>query len=163
MTGSLLIASISIFVHSILVLLALHNFKFSPMLIHATSAALVHLLASAAIALGICESSYWHMAAFFWFGVMVYLFIYSAFYKSVSLRLLSVLALQPEGRMTREGLYRTVIPGGFDGRIGILLSAGYVEEKGDKFMVTPSGLKLAMKLEKMRKVFSIEKCGIYFS
>ena len=163
MISALVAASISIIAHGTLVLFALHASTLSPMLIHALSAVIVHLIASATIFLGICESSYWHMAAFFWFGVMAYLFIYSAFYKSVSLRLLGVLTLQPNGQMIKEHLYQAVIPEGFDGRVDILLSSGYVEEKGGLFMITPAGRHLALKLERVRKVFAIRKSGIYFS
>lgn len=163
MTAALVTAACSVIAHVILVLIALHTSRLSPMLIHFSSAVFVHFIASAIVFSRVWESSYWHMAAFFWFGVMIYLFIYSAFYKSVSLRLLGVITMKPNGRMLKEQLYQEVIPKGFDGRIDILLSAGLVEGKEGNFNITPAGMRIASNLERVRRVFSIENSGIYFS
>ena len=78
----------------------------SPVERHAASAASTHLLGTIASALAFGPLPYWPIAAASGFGVPVWLFAYSAVYKSVSLRILRILH---ESRETdfRLMMYRT--------------------------------------------------------
>ena len=164
MMHSLIIASVAVCFHIVLVLGMLRmRVSVSPMLIHFISAIFVHLSLLVPYALGYVDGSYWHMASFFWSGIMAYLFRFSAVYKSISLRLLSRLLRSSGGYMLTDSLYQDVILRSFNDRIKVLSALGYVVQSQERFVVTSSGRLIAFRIESLRAIFSMRQTGIYFT
>ncbi len=106
---------------------------------------------------------YWWLAASFGFGFMVYLFGFSALYKSLSLRILvDVLAHDPDWAQL-EGVYQRVIERSFRERIEILERGGLVARQGALYAATARGLALAGRIGRLRTVLGVVGGGIYFA
>jgi len=135
-----------------------------PMLVIQLFVALVlHGISVAALAhLGLL-GQYWWVAASFGFGFMVYLFGFSAVYKSLSLRiLLDVLAHDPS-EVPRDGVYQRVVDRSFSDRIEILERGGLVARQGDRYVVSARGLAVAGRIGRLRTILGVDGGGIYFS
>src|SRR5438309_812479 len=86
---SLLVGSLCLLAHGLATLVWLRlPGRLSPVMRHAASAALVHVVGTSFATVWLGSLAYGPNAAIFGFGVIVYLFVYCAVYKSVSLRIL---------------------------------------------------------------------------
>ena len=133
----------------------------SPIIRHAIVSLTVHAASiGSAIACG-AQFTYWHGAAFYWFCVIVFLFVYSAVYKSVSLRVLLRLS-QPNGNsVTFDEISRQLIRPRFEERATILVEAGHVEFRQGHFEVTEKGRGMAARFRRVRRLLGIENAGLY--
>ena len=122
---------------------------------------LVHGIAVGAAWLAYPGMSYWHGAALYWFLFNSFLFVFSAVYKSVSLRILWELERAGSvGIPMNEITERHVAPL-FEERIDILVRGGMARSSEDRFEVTAKGKVWADRFSLVQKVFGIEGGGLY--
>lgn len=125
-------------------------------------AALVHAMVAIVLATAGILDSYWHYAAAFSLGFMVYLFGFSALYKSISLRILVDIDSQPGGIASLDDIFKRVVMRSFKQRAEALVALGAVERVGSRYAVTDAGRRTAQRIEKLRKLIGCEGGGIYF-
>ncbi|WP_291842056.1 hypothetical protein [Bradyrhizobium sp.] len=133
----------------------------SPVAILAIAAILSHL---ASVALGIIyvpQFQYWSAASIFSFGVMSYVFVFGAVYKSVSLEVLLAVAGHPDRAVPLPYIVGHQVPEIFRGRIQILIESGLVEQIGSTFAATAAGERLAARIARLRRMFAIGDSGLY--
>lgn len=94
---------------------------------------------------------------------MVFLFAYSAIYKSISLRLLVESAQAYPDSVSIEKLHRDAVLPRFKDRINLLLAGGQLEVKGDLLVVTNQGKRLCRKIDGIRVFLGFSRSGLYYS
>jgi hypothetical protein len=133
----------------------------SPVVILAFAFFMAHALSSLLGAALIYPFAYWNAAAVFCFGVMSYIFVFGAVYKSISLRLLLDLSRRPGRTIEFSDISDRQIPEIFIERSAILIEGGLVNADGDTFLPTPAGRKLAARIARVRRLFAIGDTGLY--
>ena len=135
--------------------------RLSPVVRHAGSAATTHVAGAILGGLVVEPFPYWPFAAVTGFGAVVWLFAFSAVYKSVSLRILSQLARTPGNAIPLpEVTSRYVVPE-FEARVAVLEQMGCAEvvEKGHG--LTPKGAATARRIRAVQRLCGIERSGLY--
>jgi hypothetical protein len=124
-------------------------------------ALLIHAVATAAGVFAFEALPYWYGASLYGFCFIFYLFGFSAVYKSVSLRILTELARQPDWGISLREVADAHVRPSFAGRAALLVAAGYAEEVGGRFRLTEYGRKMAGRLAVVQRVFGVARSGLY--
>jgi hypothetical protein len=164
MQNSILAVSFALAGHIISVIAVLHlRSGHSPILLHLTSALVWHVLQIMMLITWNVGDYYWQSTAFFAFGVMVYVFIFSAAYKSISLRAVMLLADSKDSSVTLTEIMEKLVLKSFYDRIDVLLSAGLVVKDQSGFSITAHGRSAANRIVALRNFFGARSNGLYFS
>lgn len=126
-------------------------------------AAAVCIAGAFMLALSGALGSGWHFAAAFAFGFMAYLFVFSAFYKSLSLRILAHMADRHNAEARIADLHTKIVARAFEERQHILLDGGLVARTSTGYVVTLKGQRLAARITWAKRAFGASGSGIYFS
>lgn len=137
----------------------------SPVLIHTLStmiAALGFVFSGAAVLVPEHYNA-WPGLSLLAFGSMIFLFSYSAIYKSISLRLLVDGARAYPDAVSIERLHdETVLPRFLD-RIKLLVASNHLQEDGGLLVITCRGRKLCTVLTTWRTLFGFAQSGLYYT
>ena len=133
----------------------------SPVVILAFAAVMAHAVSSLLGAMLIHPFLYWNAAAIFCFGVMSYIYLFGAVYKSISLRILLDLTRRPARTIEFSDISDRQIPEIFNERGVILIEGGLVDADGETFVPTPAGQRLAARIARVRRLFAIGDTGLY--
>ncbi|MFO0802179.1 MAG: hypothetical protein U0791_03505 [Gemmataceae bacterium] len=142
-----------------LVLLRLPG-RTSPVMRHAASAAVTHL-AGVIAAMWFGPVPYWPIAAVGGFGAVAWLFVFSAVYKSVSLRILSQLARVEGNELPLETVTTDYVMPEFAARVDVLRNMGCAEPVGAGDALTAKGAATAKRILAVQKLCGIERSGLY--
>lgn len=163
MIASALLGVAALAVHVLATSLLLHlTLPLAPVSRHMASAFVVHAAATALGLAAIEGFGYWQSAAIFWFGVMAYLYVFSAFYKSISLAILEYLTARPGRSATMAEIFDRCVRPSFDGRTGILVEGGLADRRDDRFEITERGRQTANRIFAVQRLMGIERFGLYF-
>ncbi len=121
----------------------------------------VHALGTLLAAGLLAGVTYWHGAALYWLGFNVALFGFSAVYKSVSLRILTELAVQPGGTLPLADVVAAHVRPCFTARTTLLLEAGLTREEGGRFALTANGRRTAARCGRVQRCFGVQRSGLY--
>ena len=102
----------------------------------------------------------WLTFSFFGFASTSFLFLFSAVYKSLSLRFLLTIRSN-RNRLTFSQLHHLVTKKSFKERAELLSKMGMVIKKGEDFSISSQGLRVAKRIEQIRKIFGITTRGLY--
>ena len=105
--------------------------------------------------------AYWNATSVFCFGVMSYVFVFGAVYKSISLRLLMDLTRRPDRTIEFSDISDRQVPEIFAERCDILIADKWASSDGDNFTPTPAGRQLATRVARIRSLFAIGDTGLY--
>ena len=144
--------SFTIYAFTVLILLRM-TLSVSPVIIQFVYALMVHIIAILGSSLILKGLPYWHGAALFWFCFNIYLFIYSAVYKSISLKILSTLSRCSSKSETVLQITNLYILPSFVERINILTQANYAVQNNEQFTITNQGKKMATRIITIQKLF----------
>ena len=133
----------------------------SPVARHALSAALTHVIGVAAAGFLVGPFPYWPAAAASGFGAVVWLFAFSAVYKSVSLKVLTRLAATPGGELPFDAITGDYVRAEFTARAEVMVALGWVRDGPDGFELTPAGAAAARRLRAVQRACGIETSGLY--
>lgn len=133
----------------------------APVAILACAALAAHAVSSLLGVMLVHPFAYWNAAAVFCFGVMSYVYVFGAVYKSISLRILMDLTRRPARTIEFSDISDRQIPEIFSERSVILIEGGLVEANGDTFVPTPAGQRLAARIARARRLFAIGDTGLY--
>jgi len=149
--------------HCITVIALLHmRVRMAPVLLHAISALAWHIVGIAVLlALGMIHY-YWHAAAFFGLGVMLFIFGFSAVYKSVTLRTLIFIAQRPTATITARDIHLNIVMRSFRDRADLLVESGLVNLGSDGYSLTNSGRHMVFRISMVRRLLKVESAGLYF-
>lgn len=145
--------------HIITVALALRYFiKTPPILIHIVSFVL-YLISLCLLSIFIIHA-FWIAFTILAFSTSSYLFVFSAVYKSLTLRILCE-AQSFNGNPSLLELDSLVTKHTFAARIELLNKMNNVAVSKNQYELTPKGKKLASILSKVRRFFNINTRAIY--
>lgn len=170
MTGaaaSLTAGVLALLLHMLLVPLVLRLFRtLAPVLLHLASGLLVHLVQVIVMWWAGTAGSheplpYWHGTAVLGAGAIGYLFVFSAVYKSVSLRILDCLVTHGGDRARLRDIVTEVVAPETRSRMRLLVEMGLAAEEGGRYRTTGQGRKTAARLQTLRRVFGIRDSGLY--
>lgn len=135
--------------------------RLSPVGRHAASALLTHVVGVVGAGFLLGPLPYWPAAAASGFGAVVWLFAFSAVYKSVSLKVLTQLARTPGGDLPFNVLTTDYVQAEFVARTEVLTAMGWVQPTPGGFTLTPAGKAAARRLRAIQRVCGIERSGLY--
>jgi hypothetical protein len=135
--------------------------RFSPVARHAASALATHAIGVILAAWWVGPFAYWSAAAVSGFGAVVWLFAYSAVYKSVSLRILRELSRSPGQTLALSTIVEEYVRPEFEYRALVLVRMGCARETERGYEVTRKGIDLATRLAVVQWAFGITASGIY--
>ncbi|MBE9116872.1 hypothetical protein IQ249_13275 [Lusitaniella coriacea LEGE 07157] len=159
---SFLIGAATFFLYALTVLILLRlPLSLPPIIVHFSLALVIHIITVLTCFIVFETLPYWHGAALYWFCFNLYLFAYSAVYKSISLNILLSLARRPSQSATIEEISAIYVQPSFQERIEILQNAGYVLSKNSTFELTQKGKHLARRIAVVQRLFGIEQSGLY--
>jgi len=134
----------------------------------ATPPAVVVILASFAAYLGMAVTVavvsppflFWPTSAAYWFLAICFLMVFGAIYKSISLRILAELSMQPGRRDDYQAIFgRYVHRESFQRRVRILVTDGMAMDSGNGLELTPKGRRIAAPVAVLQRWFRIERSG----
>lgn len=162
---SLILGLMAFIGHAIVVPLLLRATpRVAPVKIHIGSAVSLHLvqiLVMMFVGQAGSPLPYWHGAAVFGAGAIGYLFLFSAVYKSISLRMLAVL-VRDAGQPTHlDALTNAVTLPEFEQRARILLQGHLATVSGGTYAITDQGRTMAGRLIRLQRAFGVRQSGLY--
>lgn len=126
------------------------------------TAIMMHLGTTWAMQSWLPDATYVHGAALFWFGFNCVLYVFSALYKSISLRILTDLGNAPDQCLTISQLVSRRVTPSFSARVKLLVETGLAQEvRGDAFAPLQKGLKYARCIAMIRTAFRVDRGGLY--
>jgi len=135
----------------------------APVARHAASALSTHVLGVLVAAWWIGPFAYWSAAAVSGFGAVIWLFLFSAVYKSVSLRILRELHRLPNHALPLATITVEYVRPEFEHRIRVLMRMGCARETDRGYEVTRKGIDTASRIAVVQWVFGIATSGLYGS
>ena len=93
---------------------------------------------------------------------MLYIYVFSSLYKSISLKIIHFLSHQPEYSAHLDEIFEKCIKASFTERVDILVDSSMAERRNDRFVITGAGIKTANRIRWMQRLFGIERSGLYF-
>jgi hypothetical protein len=135
--------------------------RVSPVARHAVSALASHALVVGFAAIWAGQFDYWAAAAVSGFGAVVWLFAYSALYKSVSLRILGELHRSAGHALSLDAITARYVRPEFENRTGVLVRMGCVREVEGRYEVTRKGRDVATRIAVVQWLFGIVASGMY--
>jgi hypothetical protein len=133
----------------------------SPVARHAASALGTHAIGVFLAALWVGPFAYWSAAAMSGFGAVVWLFGYSAVYKSVSLSILRELSRSPGQVVPIETIVDRYVRPEFENRAQVLVRMGCARETERGYEVTRRGIDISTRLAVVQWMFGITASGLY--
>jgi hypothetical protein len=133
----------------------------SPVARHAVSALGTHLFGVFLAAWLAPPFSYWSAAAVSGFGAIVWLFVFSAVYKSVSLRILRELARSQGRTLALAAITDQYVLPEFESRVAVLLQMRCVRATANGYEVTRKGTDIASRIAVFQWLFGITASGLY--
>ncbi|MBR0739052.1 hypothetical protein JQ581_19145 [Bradyrhizobium liaoningense] len=133
----------------------------SPVAFLAAAAVIAHLTTSLLAASLLPSFQYWIATSVFCFGGMVYVQVFGAVLKSVSLGILLDLTRRPGRRIDLDEIVLQRLPQIFAERCDILIATGMVAREQDEFVPTAAGRKLAARVARLRRLFGIGDSSLY--
>ena len=88
-------------------------------------------------------------------------FTFSAVYKSISLRMLVLLASQPGGRTDKNVLVESIVRPAVTSRMDLLVEMGMAEALGSTYAATAKGRRTITRLRSLQRLFGISRSGLY--
>lgn len=163
MNGNVLIFCMfffGIYVLSILLGLRLIS-KFSPTTIVCFNAILIYFIALACACLNKHTINFFALSSLYWFLVLSLLMYFGAIYKSISLRVMSNLLMQPEKKDLYESILRTYIKDqSYHNRVEILSTKEMIYELPNQtYALSDTGMAFVEKLIFIQRIFSIKESG----
>jgi hypothetical protein len=150
--------------HAVTVVALLHaGVRLAPVAVHGASAIAWHALQIAALLLAGMVAFYWHAAAFFGMGVMLFVFGFSAVYKSISLRFLVMLARAPGYTLTLADAQERLVVKSFRERVEMLTATGLALSTSEGYRLSEAGLRTAGRIAAVRRLFGARASGLYFT
>ena len=143
-----------------LVLLRLPG-RVSPVGRHALSAVATHAAGITAGGLFLGPLPYWPVAAVSGFAAVVWLFAFSAVYKSVSLRILAQLAREPGGALPLDTVTADYVLPEFEARVSVLVAMGCAVASGTGYALTAKGAATARRVRAVQRLYGIDRSGLY--
>jgi hypothetical protein len=103
---------------------------------------------------------FWPFSAAYWFLSLIFLMVFGAVYKSISLRILLDLLERP-GRSDEYAavMQRYVSEESFERRLLVMLDAGLAARGADGFRLTEKGRRISSIVRRVQAVFAIEASG----
>jgi hypothetical protein len=152
-------AGFVVYVAAVAVMLRLRRTA-SPALV-AVGAALFAYVAMLTAAIGINRAvNFWAMSAIFWFPTMVFLMLFGALYKSVSLRILADLLARPgHAELCSVILQRYIAAESFETRLALILENRWAVPTSGCYALTDSGQRLARLVSALQRMFAIQRSG----
>ena len=135
--------------------------KVAPVKVHAFSLAFVQVIFLLAARNAPWAVNVWNGTAIIGFGGVAFLFLFSAVYKSVSIRMLASLAGSESGQVSYPALTASLVRPQFASRVSVLLDMGYVAEREGRYCITHSGRLFAKRWRCVQKLFGIDRSGLY--
>ena len=133
----------------------------SPVPRHATSALITHGLVVFLAASWVGPFEYWPAAAVSGFGAVVWLFTYSAVYKSVSLRILGEINRSPGHALAIATITEQYVRPEFESRVAVLVRMGCARGTEHGYEVTRKGTDVASWIAVLQWLFGIGTSGLY--
>ena len=133
----------------------------SPVARHAASALVTHGLVVFLAAWWVGPFEYWPAAAVNGFGAVVWLFAYSAVYKSVSLRILGEINRSPGHALPLATITEQYVRPEFESRVVVLVRMGCARETARGYEVTRKGTDVASWIAVVQWLFGIGTSGLY--
>jgi hypothetical protein len=133
----------------------------SPVSRHAASALVTHGLVVILAAWWVGPYEYWPAAAVSGFGAVVWLFVYSAVYKSVSLRILGEIIRSPGHALSLATITEQCVRPEFENRALVLVRMGCARESDRGYEVTRKGTDVASRIAVVQWVCGIVTSGLY--
>ena len=149
--------------HGVTVIALLHaRVRVAPILLHSISA-LTWAFAGIAILFGLgAIRYYWHCGAFFGLGAMLFIFGFSAVYKSVTLRTLIFIAQRPNATITAQDIHQHVVMRSFRERADLLTESGLTMLGPNGYSLTGAGRHMAKRISMIRRLLGVQSAGLYF-
>lgn len=159
---ALLVGLVCFLLHAVVSLVALRQpGRMSPVARHAASALGTHIVGMAVAAWVVGPFAYWPAAAANGWLVVCWLFVFSAVYKSVSLRILTHLDRLPSHSLGVDTIAESYVRPEFEARALVLVKMGCARESNGEFMLTEKGSAVARRIEGIRRAWGIEGSGLY--
>ena len=137
--------------------------RLAPTKLHVFSAFGWHGIGTVAGLVLVPGFNYWTAAAVYWFCFMGLLYVYSAFSKAISLKVLRNLVFRGDCRISPTEIYRLYIEPSFIQRVGILVTGGLVLQQGQSFEVSAAGRDTAGRIRRLQRLFGIDHFGLYYT
>ena len=149
--------------HSVTVIALLHaRTRLAPVLLHAISALAWHCAGIVILLVLGAIRYYWDSAALFGLSVMLFVFGFSAVYKSVTLRALAFIQQHTGMAITTRDLYEQVVMRAFRERVNLLTQSGLTSLDASKYSLMPAGRKMVNRISGIRSWFGVSSAGLYF-
>jgi hypothetical protein len=133
----------------------------APVARHAASALGTHALGVLVAAWCVGPFGYWSAAAVSGCGAVVWLFAYSAVYKSVSLRILRELHRSTRHALPLATITDDYVRREFEHRARVLVRMGCARETDEGYEVTRKGIDTASRIAVIQWMFGITGSGLY--
>ena len=160
MAGSLVAATLGFASYLGVSMVLLRRSSASPAAV-VTLAALAMYPATLAVTLLLGRTvAFWPFSAAYWFLSLVFLMVFGAVYKSISLRILLDLLERPGRSDNYAGvMQRYVNEESFKRRLLVMLDAGLTARDADGFQLTEKGRRISSVVRRVQAVFAIETSG----
>lgn len=122
---------------------------------------IVHILCSIAGFLLVDEFSYWYQASLYAFLWFCFFFVSSTYSTSVSAGIISYLYKQPNHTASVSDVYQNCVIQVFKERVEFLIATKQVQKTNQGYMITPTGKRVADRLQSIKKIFGMESQGFY--
>jgi hypothetical protein len=104
--------------------------------------------------------NFWLFMAGYWFLAAVFVMLFGAIYKSLSLRILSDLLDKPGYSDSYADVFaRFVIKESYHARLSLIETKGFVRVRDGEFELTLAGRKLASRTRAVQQLFGIARSG----
>ena len=123
--------------------------------------AMIYLIAITVCLAMVYGFSFWQFSAVYYFGCVVYFFITSVIYTSVSVKTLYLLINQSNQSLPSDDIYRRCILSSFEERAELFVKDGLSENVGNLYVITQVGRTNVQWLRWIRKLFGVETTGFY--
>lgn len=101
---------------------------------------------------------FWAFASVYLCLFLIFVQVFSIFYKSISLRLILDIAARRNGRAPLDWIYEeSAIAGSYHRRLAVLEEGGLIARQEKLIELTPQGVAMARQLAVMQSVLGIEK------
>jgi hypothetical protein len=105
--------------------------------------------------------NYWQFASLFGCGVAMVVFLYGAVLKSLSLRMLIMIADDSSESITSARLASDVIRAEFAGRISMLEGRQFIRRVGTGYALTPLGQLTTARIRRLQSALNIEASRLW--
>lgn len=106
------------------------------------------------------DIDFWAFASGYLCLFLIFVQVFSIFYKSISLRLVLDLEARDGGRAPLDQVYDdSIIAGSYHRRLAVLEEGGLIARRGDTIELTPKGAVMARRLVLVQGMLGIDNSG----